>query len=280
MRIRTIKPEFWTSPDISSLPIEDRLLFIGLWSYVDDNGVGRGEEELIRASLFPFDTLSESSVRVHGGLMRLFSSNLITLYRVENRPYVYINTWEKHQKINRPSKPRFPRPDAENATLTEYSVSPHANYTLGTGEQRNRGTEEQRKLEANASNVSEIDKPARDDVDRICQSMAQSVNRRTGKTPTITKTWQTSARLMLDRDSIPEADIHAAIAWVENNDFWRANVLSMPKLREKYQQLRLQAERDTQPHQSRQAALYEREIAEAQAWDQAHQRLLEAGDDE
>ena len=42
MRIRSIKPEFWTSDDITALAVDDRLLFIGLWSYVDDNGVGRG----------------------------------------------------------------------------------------------------------------------------------------------------------------------------------------------------------------------------------------------
>ena len=33
MRIRSIKPEFWRSDDITALSLEDRLLFIGLWSY-------------------------------------------------------------------------------------------------------------------------------------------------------------------------------------------------------------------------------------------------------
>ena len=47
MRIRSIKPEFWTSDDIADLTIEDRLLFIGLWSYVDDNGVGIDKEHLV-----------------------------------------------------------------------------------------------------------------------------------------------------------------------------------------------------------------------------------------
>ena len=49
MRIRTVKPEFWRSEDVSRLPVADRLLFIGLWSYVDDNGVGvdRVLDELI-----------------------------------------------------------------------------------------------------------------------------------------------------------------------------------------------------------------------------------------
>lgn len=68
MRIRAIKPEFWRSQDISNLDIETRLLFIGLWSYVDDNGVGQDRDALIAADLFaddmsrhPRDTLA----RIH-----------------------------------------------------------------------------------------------------------------------------------------------------------------------------------------------------------------------
>lgn len=40
MRIRNIKPEFWRSQDITALDKSARLTFIGLWNYVDDNGVG------------------------------------------------------------------------------------------------------------------------------------------------------------------------------------------------------------------------------------------------
>ena len=55
MRIRSIKPEFWRSDDIDCLDWPTRLLFIGLWSYVDDNGVGRDRESDIAADLFSGD---------------------------------------------------------------------------------------------------------------------------------------------------------------------------------------------------------------------------------
>ena len=68
MRIRSIKPEFWRSEDISDLPIFDRLLFIGLWSYVDDSGTGLDRVSLVAADLFaedlsrhPRDTLANVS---------------------------------------------------------------------------------------------------------------------------------------------------------------------------------------------------------------------------
>lgn len=55
MRIRSIKPEYWRSRSISCLSLEDRLLFIGLWSYVDDNGVGLDRLSTITADLFADD---------------------------------------------------------------------------------------------------------------------------------------------------------------------------------------------------------------------------------
>ena len=144
MRIRTIKPEFWRSEDIAALSIEDRLLFIGLWSYVEDNGVGRDEPQLIQCDLFPLDTFTEASVRTHGGLMRLSQQGLITRYEgPDGRKYLQVNAWDKHQKINRPSKPRFPRYDAENCTLTEPSVSPHCTLTEDSLLEQGTGNREQ-----------------------------------------------------------------------------------------------------------------------------------------
>lgn len=148
MRIRSIKPEFWRSDDIARLSWEDRLIFIGLWSYVDDNGVGRDEERLIVADLFALDnSFSEASLRVHAGLVRLHAANLIERYEVDGRRFLHITTWARHQKINRPSPGRYPLPTCGNAithdTLTEDSLSPHNTLSAGTEEQGNRGTEEQ-----------------------------------------------------------------------------------------------------------------------------------------
>ena len=144
MRIRTIKPEFWRSEDIAALSIEDRLLFIGLWSYVEDNGVGRDEPQLIQCDLYPLDTFTEASLRTHGGLMRLSQQGLITRFEgPDGRRYLQINSWDKHQKINRPSKPRFPQYNAENCTLTEGSLSPHCTLTEGSLPEQGTGNREQ-----------------------------------------------------------------------------------------------------------------------------------------
>ncbi|ARD42491.1 hypothetical protein [Actinomyces gaoshouyii] len=143
MRIRTIKPDFWRSDDIAALSIEDRLLFIGLWSYVDDNGVGRDEPQLIQCDLFPLDPLNEGSLRVHGGLTRLSERGLITRYAgPDGRRYLQINSWDRHQRINRPSRPRFPRYDTETCTLSEGSLSPHDSLDEGSSPEQGTGNRE------------------------------------------------------------------------------------------------------------------------------------------
>lgn len=260
MRIRTIKPEFWTSEDIAALDMATRLLFIGLWSYVDDNGVGVDRPTLIAAALFPEDLSRDSRdtlATLSRGLQALSEAGLITRYTCDGGRYLEITSWKRHQKIDRPSKGRYPHYSAENC---EPSRDTRETLATGTGEQGNRGTEEQGKMFPDGNISSAISdeleiapepEPVRDDVERVCQHMAKSIQERGGKKPVISKAWRDSARLMLDKDQIAEKDIHAAIDWSANDSFWRSNILSVPKLREKYLQLSLQAQRQPGPSSRR-----------------------------
>lgn len=86
---------------------------------------------------------------------------------------------------------------------------------------------------------------SRDDVTRLCEHLANRIEANGSKRPNIGKGWIDAARLMLDNDNRNEQQIHAAIDWCQDDDFWKANIQSMPKLREKYDVLRLQAQRGT-----------------------------------
>ena len=145
MRIRSIKPEFWRSPDITRLSIDDRLLFIGLWSYVDDNGVGRDEEASIVADLFAADMFAaprETVARVSRGLANLSEAGLIARYEADGRPYLSVIKWGDHQRIDKPAKARYPRYDAEGATPRDTLATPSRDpraWSRGAEEQRRRG---------------------------------------------------------------------------------------------------------------------------------------------
>ena len=54
-RIRSIKPETFTSEDVNSLTLPARWTFAGLWCYVDDEGRGRADPRLVKASVWPID---------------------------------------------------------------------------------------------------------------------------------------------------------------------------------------------------------------------------------
>ena len=248
MRIRSIKPEFWTSDDITELAIEDRFLFIGLWSYVDDNGVGRDEEHLIVASLFPRDMFldpRETVARVSRGLSNLAAKGLILRYQADGKAYLEITTWKTHQRIDKPNKPRFPQHDATPDTLATPSRDPREVPAPGTEEQRNRGTEEQRSTAAKAAATPRLD------VDQLCDELAASVARRSEKRkPRITKAWKDEARRLLDVDEVPLDHALKAIDWAENNQFWQSVILTPKALRKHYDQMLIQAKQPQRRTQS------------------------------
>ena len=80
-------------------------------------------------------------------------------------------------------------------------------------------------------------------IDRLCTHLADRIEANGSKRPTITKGWRDAARLLMTRDGRTEEQIHRAILWCQNDEFWRANILSMPTLRRQYDRLRLAAQR-------------------------------------
>lgn len=104
--------------------------------------------------------------------------------------------------------------------------------TLGTS-----NAQELKPLELDNSSV----KPPRQDVEEICTLLADLIEANGSKRPTITGKWRDAARLLIDKDGRTPEDIKALIEWVQADEFWRSNVLSMPKLRSKFDQLRLKA---------------------------------------
>lgn len=104
-------------------------------------------------------------------------------------------------------------------------------------------------------------KPPRPDVEAICELLAERMEANGNRRPTITANWRDSARRMLDLDKRPLAEVRRLIGWSQDHDFWRAVIHSMPKFRDKYDQLRLQAEREHRPRlQASGGGLYEGDL--------------------
>lgn len=84
--------------------------------------------------------------------------------------------------------------------------------------------------------------------EQLCKTMQELIGQR-AKRPTITKGWLDEARRLLDIDNRPLDEALTLMRWAAEDAFWRPNVLSIPKFREKYDTLKLQRERarKTQP---------------------------------
>jgi hypothetical protein len=151
MRIRSTKPEFWRSERVAGVSWDARLVLKGLESFVDDNGVGKDDLALIVADVFPRD-LSRNPTgtlqKVSEALDHLSSAGLLWRYEVDGTRFLYVAFWESIQRIEKPTRGRFPRPDGtmnyRDSTIRESSGNPPGTLREPSGlEQGNRGTGEQ-----------------------------------------------------------------------------------------------------------------------------------------
>lgn len=83
----------------------------------------------------------------------------------------------------------------------------------------------------------------RPDVAEVLDYLDTAIAANGARVPRRTKTNQDAARLLIDKDGRTIEQIKTAIDYATSDEFWRANILSMSKLREKYDTLRLSAQR-------------------------------------
>lgn len=120
-RIRSIKPDFWTSEQILECSTNARLLFIGLWNFCDDAGRHPYSAKQAKAEVFPADDFTEK--QISGMLQELSTNGLITRYVANNKDYFYVNGWA-HQRIDKPHAPKYPDPFDDNSKIVPGTLPP------------------------------------------------------------------------------------------------------------------------------------------------------------
>lgn len=105
-RIRTIKPEFPQSETVGRLSRDARLLFIMLWTLVDDEGRARANSRMLASLLFPYD--DDVPELIGEWLDELEGAECIRRYEVDGSNYLDIPNWLKHQKIDKPTASKLP----------------------------------------------------------------------------------------------------------------------------------------------------------------------------
>lgn len=142
-RIRTVKPELWTSEQFVECSANARLLFIGLFNFVDDGGIHPLKPMRIKMQIFPADGFSKADMAAMIG--ELESADLIETYAVDGAEYLMITGFSKHQRIDQPTY-KHPLPSGEipqnvRRSFAEYSANVHPrNGKEGKGKDSNKGS--------------------------------------------------------------------------------------------------------------------------------------------
>lgn len=102
-RLRTVKPEFWTDERVGEVSVTARLLFIATWNFADDHGGLDRSAKQLKAQAFPYDNIDCEPL-----IQELLQVGLLIEYEVGGKKYLHINGFRKHQKVEKPAKPRIP----------------------------------------------------------------------------------------------------------------------------------------------------------------------------
>src|SRR5699024_4648421 len=114
-RIRTIKPEFFTSPDTAKASVDARLLYIALWCWADDYGIGETNFNAILGFAFPEDDQRERK-EIQSLCKEVANAFGTVFYTVRGRHFYAIPSWDDHQKTQRRATRRNPAPNDPDAT--------------------------------------------------------------------------------------------------------------------------------------------------------------------
>lgn len=95
MRIRTIKPGFFTHEEIADLSPLARLMFIGLWCMADVAGRLEDRPKRIKVEILPYDKADPDAL-----LNEIQGRGFITRYEVEGVRVIQVENFEKHQRIS------------------------------------------------------------------------------------------------------------------------------------------------------------------------------------
>jgi len=91
-RARNIKPGFFRNADLVELPVETRMLFIGLWTLADREGRLADRPKQIRMEIYPADSFDVDTM-----LQSLHDTGFILRYEVNGIRYIQVNNFHKHQ---------------------------------------------------------------------------------------------------------------------------------------------------------------------------------------
>ena len=213
---RILKESICTSDEIDSLSAFQETVFYRLIVMCDDYGRMDARPKILASKLFPLKDIR--AAQIEDALRALTSAELVTLYTVDGKPFLQMNTWDRHQQI-RAKKSKYPAP-ADGVIASDSNC----NQLIADDSKCPRNpiqSESESESESNP-NTNRADKPPRSrfekptvaDVEAYCIENGYSVDAqhfvdyydsngwKVGKNPM--KDWKATVRSWASRDAKPK----------------------------------------------------------------------------
>ena len=261
MRIRTIKPEVLDDPVAAHLSSDAWRLWVSTWVLADDAGNLPAPRRLLETRVFwayerpPDVDLLLSELATSKGED---GKGLVFLYEVRGQRYLHITGFRSHQKINRPSGPKYPRPDDPSAVAItqlsgQSSVSHHLNPSEGSPRDRDHDHDRDHDRDhetctprgGKASKSKTRTQPAPQALE-LGKALAHAIaTRQPGSRPAQqpqehAEKWAVHFDRLYRLDKRSWERQREVLDWSQQDPFWQTNILSGKKFREKFDVLEAQ----------------------------------------
>lgn len=224
-RNRMIKPEFWEDDRVAECSFQARLFFIALWNLSDDEGFFEYRPKWLKAKAFPYDDiLSEDIEKI---VAELSSIGRVMVKTTNNGNRIgHVVNFLKHQRIDRPKKSDL------SQLFNDSTNVPRAIDEQSTTKRK--GKEVKRK-EVKVSGKKEFD----EDTKKLSDFLFELIKQNNPSFKGDPRKWDSDFDKLLRIDKRDYNESAKLLQLVQEDDFWRANILSGQKFREKYDQLYL-----------------------------------------
>ena len=163
-RIRSIKPEFWTSEQIVECSPNARLLFIGIWNFCDDYGVHPAKCATLKMRIFPSDSFSVFDVK--GMVAEIIAAKLMVEYEVDGELFWHVTGWDRHQRVDMKTG-KYPLPNGKIGSKVRRPEEDSTNIRRTTSERSVTEKEKEKEKEKDKEKEKEKEEASLSSIDNL-----------------------------------------------------------------------------------------------------------------
>lgn len=223
MPSRLIRESARTSVSLAQLTDQAERLFWRLITTADDFGRFEADPDIIRSLCFARPVKQHPTTAAVSRCVQMFAdADICQLYESEGKKYGVFRGWLKHQGRSRAQKSKYPEPPL--LASANICKQPLSNTLVSESVSVSEDSQKNPSSDADAIRLSGL-------LFELIQIRQPGFKR-----PDL-HTWAKHVERMFRLDQRAPAAVEAVIRWCQADPFWQGNILSIQKLREKYDQL-------------------------------------------